>query len=129
MTDNRFPKTLRLRTSAEFDRVYKTRVIAADDVLILHVAPSELPHPRLGLSVSRKAGNAVVRNRWKRCLREAFRLQRGEIPNLDLIARPQKGAQPDCAAIFRSLPQLARRAARKLSAQRLPDPPHKPEAP
>ena len=114
MTDHRFPKELRLRKQAEFDRVYHARLYAADDVLIVNGCASGLPHPRLGLSVSRKVGNAVMRNRWKRRIREAFRLSKGELPALDLVVRPQKGAEPDFHAIARSLPALAQRIARKI---------------
>ena len=114
-TDNRFPKELRLRKQAEFDRVYKARLFAADDVLIVNGCLSDLPHPRLGLSVSRKVGKAVVRNRWKRLIREAFRLSKTQLPpGLDLVVRPQKGAEPDFHAIARSLPALAQRILRKV---------------
>ena len=112
--DNRFPKEMRLRKQAEFDRAYKARLFAADDVLIVNGCASGLSHPRLGLSLSRKVGNAVTRNRWKRLIREAFRLSKELPPGLDLVVRPQKGAEPDFQAIARSLPALAQRIERKL---------------
>ncbi len=116
MPDFSFGRQFRIRTPAEFDRVYRAKVFAADDVLILNACATELPHPRLGLSVSKKVGNAVVRNRWKRLIREAFRLSRTELPaGIDLVVRPQKGATPELAAITQSLPALARRVARKAS--------------
>ena len=116
MPDQRFPKHLHIRTPADFDRVYKARVYAADDVLVVNGCANGLPHARLGLSVSRKVGNAVVRNRWKRRIREAFRLCREELPaGVDLIARPQKGAVLDYHAIARSLPALAARIGRRLA--------------
>jgi len=115
MSSFSFGRQFRIRSPAEFDRVYAAKVFAADDVLIINACTSDLPHPRLGLSVSKKAGNAVARNRWKRLIREAFRLSRGELPaGIDLVVRPQKGAAPDLAAIRRSLPALARRVARRL---------------
>jgi ribonuclease P protein component len=116
MPDFSFGRQFRIRTPAEFDRVYRAKVFAADDVLILNACATELPHPRLGLSVSKKVGGAVVRNRWKRLIREAFRLSRAELPaGIDLVVRPQKGATPELAAITQSLPALARRVARKAS--------------
>ena len=109
-----FPRKLRLRTQAEFDRVYRTKVFAADDVLVINAGASELSHARLGLSVSKKVGNAVTRNRWKRLIREAFRLSQHELPaGIDLVARPQKGAKPELAAIRKSLAGLVRRVAKR----------------
>jgi ribonuclease P protein component len=114
-TDQSFPRSLRLRKQAEFDRVYQSKVYAADDVLVLNACASDLPHPRLGLSISKKVGTAVVRNRWKRLIREAFRLSRRELPaGLDLVARPQKGAPDELTAIRRSLVALAQRVAKRL---------------
>jgi len=114
----RFPAQLRIRRQADFDRVYQARVYAADDVLIVNGAANALACPRLGLSVSRKVGGAVVRNRWKRLIREVFRLAQHELPaGIDLIVRPQRGATPDFQAIGRSLSALARRIARRLNRQ------------
>lgn len=115
MSDQTFGRELRIRKAAEFDRVYKARLFAADDVLIVNGAANGLAHPRLGLSVSRKVGNAIVRNRWKRLIREAFRLSKERLPaGIDLVARPQKDAKPELPAIATSLVALARRIARRM---------------
>src|SRR5262245_20921175 len=93
MSDQRFPKELRIRSQADFDRVYAARVYAADDVLVVNGSLNGGEHSRLGLSVSRKVGNAVTRNAWKRRIREAFRLSREQLPSgIDLVVRPQQGA-------------------------------------
>lgn len=118
MPDQRFPKTLHLRKQAEFDRVFASRAYAADDQLIVHAVANDLGHSRLGLSVSRKSGNAVQRNYWKRSIREAFRRSREELPaGLDLVARPQKGATADSGRIATSLPALIRRLAKRLKVE------------
>ncbi len=84
-------------------------------MLILYACENELDYPRIGLVVSRKAGNAVVRNRWKRCLREAFRLSQHELPaGIDLVALPRAGAEPTMPRVQQSLRTLAQRLARQL---------------
>jgi len=115
----KFGKELHLRKPQDFERVYQARVYAADDVLVVNGDANGLANCRLGLSVSRKVGPAKVRNRWKRLIREAFRLVQEQLPGgIDLVVRPQKDAVPDFAAISRSLPALAARLARRLKATR-----------
>lgn len=115
MSDQSFPKQLRLRTSAEFERVYAAECYAADGVLVINATTNDLGHSRLGLSISRKVGNAVVRNRWKRLIREAFRLQRSALPSgIDFVVRPKRGAVPEFVAIKESLRKLAARVAKRL---------------
>lgn len=118
MPDQRFPKSVRLRRQAEFDLVYQGKVFAADDVLVIRAIRHESGVTRLGLSVSRKVGNAVVRNRWKRLIREAFRRQRLELPvGMDMVVRPKKGATCDYQAIYRSIGRLAIRLDTNLSRE------------
>jgi ribonuclease P protein component len=110
-----FRRDRRVRQQRDFDNVWRTRRYAADNTLVINAAFTGPDSPtRLGLSVSRKVGNAVVRNQWKRRIREAFRTQFDELPSgLDLVVRPKAGAKPDFAAIQISLVQLARRLARQ----------------
>jgi len=111
----RFRADDHLRKQADFDRVYHARIYAADDVLIVNACPNGLDCSRLGLSIGAVVGNAVTRNRWKRIIREAFRLSRQQLPTgLDLVVRPQKGARPDFRAVNRSLPALAARIVRRI---------------
>lgn len=111
----RLPRTLRLRRQADFQRLREANVFAADEVLVVRAIRNELGWTRLGVSLSRQVGNAVVRNRWKRLTREAFRRQRGDLPpGLDLVVRPRRGATPSLDSIARSLRQLTRRLAKKL---------------
>jgi len=118
----RFRREQRVRKSAEFQRVYRARVTAADGVMVVYGLPNDGPTTRLGLSVSRKVGNAVVRNRWKRMLREAFRLSRVELPpRLDLVIVPRGGVPPTLAAARSSLMRLAGDVYRRLERRRRTD--------
>lgn len=105
----------RVRRQADFDRVFRARCYAADQTLVVQACANGLPYTRLGLSISRRVGNAVLRNRWKRLIREVFRLHRSELPcGLDLVARPRRGAQPSFALVRQSLPRLGRRLQRQM---------------
>lgn len=113
---------MHLRTSAEFDHVFAQKCSAAEGQIILYVARNELEHPRLGLVVSKKVGNAVARNRWKRVLREAFRLQQHELPqSLDFVVLPRGKAEPPsgtdgAAKLQAALVHLAKQLAGKLES-------------
>lgn len=86
----------RLSRSAEFDRVFRQGRSHANRVLVLYAFPrtEENPpvEPRLGLSVSRRVGGAVERNRVKRLLREAFEAEAARLPDghdVVIVARPE----------------------------------------
>jgi len=114
MPDQRFERHRRVRSKSDFDRVYASRRYAADGLLVVNAADNGLDVARLGLAVSRAIGNAVVRNRWKRILREAFRLERERLPpGLDLVVRPRPRIEPELGAVRRSLVSLAGRVARR----------------
>jgi ribonuclease P protein component len=101
-----FPRTARLTRPADFTRVYGGRQSAASGSLVVYALPNGLPEGRvrLGLSVSRRIGTAVIRNRWKRRLREAFRAVRSELrQGTDIIVVVRSGRPPAGAAGHRQL--------------------------
>jgi ribonuclease P protein component len=80
-----FPPAARVRTGAEYARVFEAGRRTSDPLLSLHWLAGETP-PRLGLAVSRKVDpNAVGRNRIKRVLRDQFRKLRGQLPAGDYV--------------------------------------------
>ena len=90
-----FRRAERLRLPSEFRRVYERRRSVSDNWLIVYACENNLPHLRLGLSVSRKVGGATQRNRLRRLYREAFRLTRHEMPaGLDLVLIPRTTKEP-----------------------------------
>src|SRR6476469_2616299 len=88
------PKRRRLSRSGEFDRVYRDGSSHATRYLVLYTFPrhdEEREDVRLGVSVSRKVGGSVDRNRVKRALREAFWSLADRLPerhDFVVVARP-----------------------------------------
>lgn len=96
--NQRLPKALRIRAKGDFDRAYQQGISRRSGPLIMHALPNELPYSRLGMSVSRRVGNAVRRNRIRRLLREAYRLERAKLPagyDVVITVRPHGGLELD----------------------------------
>ena len=86
-----FDRSMRLHGSPAFDAVFEARLKKNIGPLTFFAKANDLPHPRMGLSVSRRVGGAVVRNRIKRMLREAFRLGQHDWPrgyDVVVVVRP-----------------------------------------
>jgi ribonuclease P protein component len=123
MTDTsfRFRPHEHLRRADDFRRVFERRRSVSDGWLIVYGCENGLPHLRLGLSVSRKFGQATHRNRLRRLYREAFRLTRHEMPvGLDLVLIPRTAEAPPLAELKQSLPRLVGQVARKLAREARP---------
>jgi ribonuclease P protein component len=109
----RFRRALRLTRRTDFERAMKDGRRSVDATLTLWAYPNGLAHPRFGLVVGRKHGDAVRRNRLKRLLREAFRLSQHDLPpGYDLVCAPRTGVELTLAACTASLVRLATRLAR-----------------
>jgi ribonuclease P protein component len=104
-----------LRTPAEFKQVYDRRRSAANGEMIVYAKENGLAYSRIGLSVSRKYGGAVQRNRLRRLYREAFRLLKEQLPvGLDLVLIPRSQAEPVIEEVSKSLQSLVKQLHKKL---------------
>ena len=115
------PRRRRLSRSAEFDRVYREGRSHAGRHLVLYFFPRERGEeaPRLGLSVGRKVGGAVERNKVKRLLREAFWASEQSLPgghDFVVVARSEAAAfveREGLAGVQAELDELLAKAGSK----------------
>jgi ribonuclease P protein component len=111
----RFRPNEHIRRPADFEAVYDRRRSAADGTLVVYARENGLPHSRVGLSVSKKFGKAVRRNRIRRLLREAYRLSKEEIPlGYDLVLIPRPLEEYALESFRHSLVKLAKQAIKKI---------------
>jgi ribonuclease P protein component len=111
-----FLRSMRLRTGAEFSRVYREGSRAKGDAATIAVAPNGLDVTRLGLSIGKRVWkHAVRRNRLRRVWREAFRLEYAHLPRgVDLVVIGSvPRAEVGLSQAREELVRLAQKAARR----------------
>lgn len=93
-TPGSLPKRARLRRRGEFLRVQRDGRRIHTEHFVLLAAPASTGVTRVGVTVSTRVGNAVVRNRIKRVLREVLRRRwRGISPAVDVVVIAKPGAE------------------------------------
>lgn len=104
-------KAFRIKKDADFQAVFKKgKSVANRQFVIYMLEKKEQAHFRIGLSVSKKIGNAVTRNRIKRYIRQVFHeLQEQVIPNKDFVIIARKpAAEMDYHSVKKSLEHVLR---------------------
>ena len=108
----RFPS---VKKNSDFQTVYKNGKSCANRLLVMYVYQTGREETRIGISVSKKVGNSVVRHRVTRLLRECFRLNREQTDSgLDIIVVARGRT---LTASWKELNDTFRRLARKLGLE------------
>lgn len=121
MPDQRFRSWEHLKRESDFRLTFDRKRSVSDDRLIVYARENGHEYNRLGMSVSRKVGGAVVRNKIRRLYREAFRLTKADLPKgMDLILIPRGPGVPKLTELMESLRNLAPLAAKRLNRDSKP---------
>lgn len=115
--DERLRPEQRLSRRVDYQRCYQEGRKHHGSLAVLHVAPNELQHPRIGITASRKVGNAVVRHRLKRRIKEVYRRwkARERLPGVDFVVHLKPAARD---ASFEELRDELRRLLSRLDRGR-----------
>ncbi len=113
----RFPQSLRLRRREEFLRIQRQGIKVSTDPLLALALRNSGAVTRLGVTVSTKVGNAVVRNQIRRRLREIFRRHRHKLPQgIDVVLiATSRASKADFAALSGAYCTLANKLKRHFS--------------
>ncbi|MCC9644885.1 ribonuclease P protein component [Rhodopirellula sp. JC740] len=117
-----FPKTSRVVRSRDFTRALRRGSVAANDCLVAFAIRKDescTSPRRIGITIPKKTGSAVVRNHWKRLIRESFRLHQADLPTgYDFVVRPKKDVSADWERIHQGFSKLLARAVRREQSSR-----------
>lgn len=118
MTSYTFSRELRLLTPAQFKSVFTNPKKASSAEITLLAVPNGLPHPRIGLTVAKRhVKRANQRNRVKRIIRESFRLNQHDLPDIDIVVLVRGGVlELDNAQLRTLVDKLWRKLSRRFNA-------------
>ncbi len=118
----RLPKTSRITARISFVNAFRQGGKSRGDGLLIYALPNGLARNRIGVSIGRKYGKAVVRNRVRRLLKEVFRHRNQDLPKgYDLVCVPLKDvAFPSYRELLPLFGNVARSAMRKSRKRKRP---------
>ncbi len=103
----KFPRQARLLSAGEFRAVFRSGRRAQAGPLRARLKDNGLDHGRLGMAIARKnARNAVIRNRFRRQIRESYRRHQGELAGLDIVVSVYPSGDPRGVSLWPRLPRL-----------------------
>jgi ribonuclease P protein component len=115
MADERFRREERLRHRTDFDRVFARKCSVHDGKVALHGCENGLTHSRFAASVSKRFGDAVVRNRFRRWFKEAYRRSKEQLPRgLDFVMVLRNTDGLEFQTLMNGLPDLASKLHQRL---------------
>ena len=83
-----------IKKNSDFQKVYRTGRSFANKLLVMYVIKTEREDTRIGISVSKKVGNSVVRHHITRLVRESYRLNKDRVKTgLDIVVVARAGAK------------------------------------
>lgn len=96
-------KTISIKGSRDFTRAFRKGKSAGDGLLVAYLLPNRLKINRIGISIGKKVGKSVQRNRVKRLLRESYRLLEEKlITGCDIVFMPRPGSKDASFSDFNS---------------------------
>jgi ribonuclease P protein component len=104
------PRQIRLRHRKDFDNIFRKGRTWSNDLLVLRTLPNELDHNRYGFVTSKRLGNAVVRNRTRRRLREIVRVLPAVVGYDCVLSAKSKAADAEFARLRTAATTLLQRA-------------------
>lgn len=110
-----YSRSDRVRARAEYRAVYEGGGAIHTAHLVFYARPAEAGTRRLGVTVPKKTGTAVERNRIKRLVREVFRRERGSLPDgcVLIVNAKRNASELDFGAVQAAFRRLGERLARE----------------
>lgn len=117
MADQGYRPHERLRTKEQYELVLQRKCTARGKYILVYGCDNSVGHSRLGRIVSKRWGNAVTRNKYRRWIREVYRLNKTNLPGIDIVVMITQKKGLCFAVIQGELLTLAQQVFQKLTNQ------------